>query len=444
MRHSFKTAICIALACACLTAVGASAAGCKSKAVSPIDLTPLSVYMANDWYLGTTTAQGDTVSDTFDLMQVFVTASDFAYSGDNLSIVGTTAVVTGSGQGVLTFRRDGADEALNVYVKDAVNVTTEAQLRKHLANSDSIVLQADIAAQGSDDICVKSDIYGNGHRFEAYSIVSKQDSCFYMDGPQIRIQDLHVIGKAVDPNDETVKLEDFEGFGALFNLDDAYYDGHSVLQNCIGENGHKIVVLRGIQITIEGCIFRNAADAIIASETTENNTGSQITLRNNVLANAVVAGFLFWGVGKANESSQQTLTIEGFLDIYNWKSSENAKLMPGTEAAAGLVNGLIPGELKKEEYAHYFYKDGGNKYVHFGLVTVWTGDMKCDNTPTIVGLDAVGIYKKDFPLPPAAGIVVRRCDLYGYDSAGTPPIKPTDKITDNPDLYQELRNGRAA
>ena len=44
---------------------------------------------------------------------------------------------------------------------------------------------------------------------------------------------------------------------------------------------------------------------VIASETTENNTGSQITLRNNVLANAVVAGCLFWGVGKANESSQQ-------------------------------------------------------------------------------------------------------------------------------------------
>lgn len=444
MRTKNKLLLCMLVATVLVGIVAVAFTGC-SKTISPIDLTPVSVFMDQDYYIGT--------GNTLDLSAAFPGATGFAYEGDNATVDGTTMTATAEGEGSLSFTdANGTAVTKKLYAVDGMNVFTEEEIRAQIAAGKNMVLHADIETTGKESFEMDElSFYGNGHVMIVNSIIVNEGA-FVATKKGLHLQDLQVIGKKVVEGDGS-KLEDFEEYGALVDISaedadikvgDAWGYHPSVVKNCVLENGKKLMWLDGVNLTVEGCILRNAADAIIASRTS-GKTGSTVTLKNNVLINSVVAGFLFCGWNAAEEDSQQTLNIEGFLDIYNWKSTDNAKLMPSNEDFAFIVNGLVKKEMNKKEYQPYIHKEGGKDYVHIGIVRLATDKLK-QQTPTINGLENANLEEKNFPIPKAAmdlGIV-KTCILYSFPNDGNPPIGPTATIADNPNIYQELRNGRNA
>ena len=445
MRTKNKLLLCMLVATVLVGIVAVAFTGC-SKTVSPIDMTPASVFMDQDYYIGT--------GNTLDLSAAFPGANGFAYEGDNATVDGNTMTATEEGEGSLSFTdANGTAVTKKLFAVDGMNVTTEEEIRAQLKDSKNVVLHADIETTGKESFQMDDlSFYGNGHVMMVNSIVV-EEGAFVATEKGLHLQDLQIIGKKVVEGDGS-KLEDFEEYGALVDItaEDAsikkdgdvweYYP--SVIKNCILENGKKLVWLDGVNLTMEGCILRNAADAIIASRTSKK-TGSTITLENNVLVNSVVAGFLFCGWSEAAEDSQQTLNIKGFLDIYNWKSTDNAKLMPSNEDFAFFINELVKKEMNKKEYEPYIHNEGGKKYVHVGIIRLATTGLPSQD-PVITGLENANLEEKDFPIPQGAKSlgIVNTCILYSFPNDGNPPIGPTATIADNPNLYQELRNGRSA
>ena len=196
---------------------------------------------------------------------------------------------------------------------------------------------------------------------------------------------------------------------------------------------------------MEGCIVRNASDSTISIETNANG-GSKIVMKNNVIANSLTAGIVLWGytsVGKKNDYANPAkfvdLTIEGFLDIYNWKDSENAAIMPATESLADTVNGMVAKEINKDEYDHFFYHKNGKKYVHLGMIVLATTGLK-ENKAKINNMDKVDFVTREFPLPKVAEAFCHTCKVIGYENKIG--IEPDATIGDNPKIYEELRYGR--
>lgn len=448
-----KILLILLVVCVALTSLVGLVA-CK-KSQTKITMVNLDVYMENDYYLGTETNG----SDKFDLSSVFAGATDFAYEGDEITISGTTATVVKEGEGKLTFTQDGATVEKNLFVVEGNNVSTEDELRTSLnVDKKNVVLQADIKTTKKESFMTYGKVYGNGHVVDSTDTsVPGGADVFVAEGPDMSawIQDLRIIGVRKAEGEEIV-LEDFASRGALISIvsDSVGSSGDylpSYIKNCVLENGHKLISLYGANVTIEGCILHNSSDALIASGT-DYRKGSTVTLKNNVLSTSIVCGFLFYGYngdnGGTKENSQQTLNIEGFLDIYNWKSTDGITLMPPNETLASFVNGKVQEEITDEKFAGYL-KTGsdGNKYVHSGII-ILASNKKVAQNPTINGAEAIGYTKKDFPLPGwAKNIAAHVCELLSYDETkdiSEYAVQPTDQLTNDIEMYKELRYGRTA
>lgn len=449
-----KILLILLVVCVALTSLVGLVA-CK-KSQTKITMVNLDVYMENDYYLGTETKG----SDKFDLSSVFTGATNFAYDGDEITLSGTTATVVGEGEGKLTFTQDGATVEKNLFVVEGRNVSTEDELRQALnVDKKNVVLQADIKTTKKESFMTYGKVYGNGHVVDSTDTsVPGGADVFTAQGPDMSlwIQDLRIIGVRKEEGAEII-LEDFASRGALISIvsDKVGASGDylpSYIKNCVLENGHKLINLYGANVTIEGCILHNSSDALIASGT-DHRKGSTVTLKNNVLATSIVCGYLFYGYNgeKGNEGKpecQQTLNIEGFLDIYNWKSTNGITLMPPNETLASTVNKMVRDQITDPKFSKYL-KTGsdGNKYVHAAII-VLASNSKVIQTPTINGADSIGYTKKDFPIPAwAKRIAAHTCDLWAYDESKNVSeyaVQPTDQLENDLEMFKELRYGRTA
>ena len=167
-------------------------------------------------------------------------------------------------------------------------------------------------------------------------------------------------------------------------------------------------------------------------------------MRNNVIANSMTAGIVLWGwtnVGKSQECYVD-LTVEGFLDIYNWKDSKHAKLMPNTEDLADTVNGLVESEMDKAKYDQFFYKYKDQKWVQTGMIILATGKLEA-NKAQFHGLEEIGFEIREFPLPSLAKAFCKTCKVVGYGTdKNKVGIQPDAKMSDNVYLMSDLRYGR--
>lgn len=455
-RIFMKKKIILALLVICIVATAMIGLVACKKTTTKIIMTNLDVYMENDFYIGTQTKG----SNTFDFVTAFEGATNFAYDSDELTLSGSKATINAAGEGKLTFTQNGATVEKNLFVVDGENVYTEDELRTALnVDKKNVVIQADIATEKKESFMTYGKVYGNGHVIDSTKTSVKGGAdVFVAEGPDMSawIQDLRIIGVKKNEGDEVI-LEDFAARGALISIvsDKVGESGDylpSYIKNCILENGHKLISLYGANVTIEGCILRNSSDALIASGT-DHRKGSTVTLKNNVLSTSIVCGFLFYGYngdGGGNKNKpecQQTLNIEGFLDIYNWKSTDGITLMPPNEALADLVNSNVQKQITDSKFAAYL-KTGsdGNKYVHAGIIILAT-NKSVVQTPTINGAEAVGFTTKAFPIPSWAKLFAHTCELLSYDEKqeiSSYAVQPTDKVENNIEMFKELRYGRKA
>ena len=370
----------------------------------------------------------------------------------NATLEGSVITVTAGGDIEVTYVPEGATESKVQVIKgiEGVNVSDWNSFVSAINSSKDPVVQADLTSSGSKAVEIKdSTIYGNAYEIVVNSIVkgnvdNRGENGFVVRGNSKAVFiDAHISGYKYKEG-EAVILENCEGYGQL--IDATNNDNNSrpsvTLNHCVLENSQKMVYVKGADLVVEGTIMRNGADALLAAET-GSVKGANVTVKNSVFANSVVCGIILCGwTAASNNDSYCTLNLEGFVDIYNWKSRDTAKLMPATEGwYVGVVNDLVQGELGKEKYNSYFSKGSdGNDYVHFGIVVLATGDLKANNSK-VNGAEGAGLVKKSFPLPGIAATIAHTCILYGIDPKNI-TIEPTAKMEDNTNLQHELIYGR--
>lgn len=454
--------------------------GCaKVNPPPPINVENLEVWMENDFYVGSLTyVDGLKKSNEINLSGIFDPSYELIpleHSGKaNLS--GTLLTITGEGKFKIKILQNKEHVyTANVHiVKDGINVFNFEQFYYATRNADPVVLQADIVLQdprtlvnplippldkkNPESLDIVNNIYGNGHVIDASAVVSKMryegkkciggaNALDCSKATDITLQDFKITGKVL-PSEYQLDLQEFNNYGCLINIDGVAGFKPSVnLKNIIAENSHKVIFMNACIVNMEGCIVRNASDSTISIET-NGEGGSKVVMKNNVIANSLTAGVVLWGyqsVGSKedynNPAKFVNLTIEGFLDIYNWKDSETTTIMPATESMADLVNSEVAKEINKAEYNHFFYHKNGKKYVHLGMIVLATGvpGLK-ENKAVINKMNDVNFVTREFPLPGFAKAFCHTCKVIGYDSKID--IEPESTIGDNENLYKELRYGR--
>ena len=430
-----------------------AAISCKDDVSTAVDSAPINMKMDCNYYVGT--------EGTVDLSTA-LPGSDYAITATNATLSGSTLTVNGEGDFILTYKPTDKDAegikdgvvTLKMHAVNGVNVTDWAGLVSAIGEAKDVVIQKDLVSEGKDAVeMIDSTIYGNMKNVLVNSIVggtvkSRGGNAFNVaDGAKAVFKDIYFYGYQYEEGAEVI-LETCEGYGQIVNgiSTDNSKRTDITISHCVFENSQKMVYLKGaVDCTVDGTVMRNGADALLAAETC-NYDGVNLTVKNSVFANSVVCGIILCGWTEvANEKGYCTLNLEGFVDIYNWKSRTTAKLMPRTEGdfLYKLVNGLVQDELGKSKYDSYFTKgDDGEDYVHFGIVVLATGKLS-SNKSKINGLTGSGVQlvKKNFPLPPAAKAIVKTCDLYCIDNNNI-TIKPTESIDDNKALSFELIHGR--
>lgn len=274
-----------------------------------------------------------------------------------------------------------------------------------------------------------------------------------------------------------VKL--FSRYGSLVDLSGTVEAQVPVLiKHCVIENGAKVLHVEAADLELEGSIIRNAADTAI-SVATYANKGSYILSRNNVVANSLTGGILFYCFDDKIDASNakatwNTLEIEegSFLDIYNWKAEKGLAFLPETEGFADIANPIAGTEIPKTQYDALKGKDAeGNKYIHFAIIKIRTGGGLPQNGSQVIGAENIGYttsrqngFEKGFPIPSIAGAIMKELEVWGYygndgnktgqicdvwptDSIGGLHHSATEETEGKMDMalfYKELRDGRQA
>lgn len=403
------------------------------------NLQPIEWVIADTWY------NNDERVNSIDINMLFGKnyVNNAVYTSKNENIIsfnGNTATIQSLGKATLVQTVGENSKEFECKVISGVNVTNLQQLLKAV-NDDKIVTaqQKDIAIPITNSLKLTTDYYGNGYKLIR---VNNEDGgnyyynrLFDISGISVAIRDAHLIGKKIEPN-ETFTLGEFGIGGILIGFDSADgIRGGGIVENCILENAQRLIFLNQSDVNIKGCFMRNAADACVSVETSTGK-GCNLTMENNVVMDASVAGILFWSSNKnADKDNFANLTVKGFLDIYNWKGMDSAQIVPNSEGIASTVNPIIASALNGNQYDSYMYFIGEKKYIHCGIVAI---SMSGQNSPVIKGMES-GYVNRTFPLPSLAKPFIQTCRVIGYDK--DPRILP-EKTPDFTTIFADLREGR--
>ena len=444
--------------------------GCADKRQPvEIDAENLSVWMDNEYYIGTKTyTTGVNTDNKFDSSKVLGNNSDvkLCEARSAATVTGSSGANNDTGTAKLDVTdADGKKVTKKITFVEGINAYTYPEFVYAVVSKKPVVVHDNfemipardienpvITVPEQDYLDIQASIYGNGYVFDAYKIAGYGEglpgsvvlSCSKSD--DIVLQDFKITGRVLE-EDETLDLTSLERYGVLINVDgDNSFRPKVTMKNLIVENSHKNIYFNNCDVTMQGCIVQNASDSTISIET-NNEKGANIVLRNNVIANSMTAGIVLWGWTDTGDYKTQNkfvdLTVEGFLDIYNWKDSKHAKLMPNTEDLADTVNGLVESEMDKAKYDQFFYKYKDQKWVQTGMIILATGGLK-ENKAEFHGLENIGFEIREFPLPSAAKLFCKTCKVVGYGTDGNKVgVQPDAKISDNVYLMSDLRYGRS-
>lgn len=428
----------------------------------------VATYIGTTSYLGAdTTEKGNTV-ELGDLFKD-ATAMTITEGANVISISGTTITVNAVGEAKVDVTIDGKPfKEQSIIVVDGVNVFDYAQLKAASVDVSvkNIILQADIdyatKSQGGASIELKANLYGNTHKVDGtnytkdyevfkasgYNNAWTSDTMFKLLANDIEINGVHVRGKDLNKKaDETWEHDEYSDGGELINIENLE---NIVIKNCVLEKAFKCVWMKESSVTIEGTLLREVGDGCISMETT-NDKANKLTLKNNIIISPQVAGVIIYNLGNATPVPAE-ITIDGFLDVYNWKNKDTAALMPITEKGlATIVNNLIGRELEKSDYHSMMVQDNdGDYWLHIAIVVLSSGHgglneplingqkMKSGNTKeTITGVSGDDNYvKRELPFGAFSSLLgefgIKTANMIGYEiSPNTKEMKP-----ENPNLIE--------
>lgn len=392
--------------------------------------------------------------------------------------------------------------------KDAVNVHDIAQLKYVVDSRRTVaVLQNDIYPK--EKLTLGMSIYGNGYVYHGESLNLDGNDPKNMDADIIYIRDDHV---PVNPDGTTIQdelvFDDFTVQGAE-SIEDAKNKGNCIYLREIKKiklrfrymqlkNAHRGLMTGATkELTIEGCILGDVYESCIFTFYPPDGNrikefGSmdypKITLKNNVFKTSLCPSIMFTvdDMEEAfNDNVTPHLSIEGFMDVYNWKVADQfgdsiVELIfsaLGVSGKAGnqgitmlkdIVGGVFNDWLSTDAFQGVVYTHDGVDYVSMGafglgtmfvansdLVNIEEGSGVClsklplayededgELVPYVDAIEGVNeiIIRFVFDLDTSEYNIYHDSFLiYNDFSEGEPEISPGDPVPNSYELYARLR-----
>jgi len=366
-----------------------------------------------------------------------------------------------------------SDNAINVYNFDQL-------IRANDSKTNILVLQDSIDSHYQ--VRLNNSLYGNGFKVsaEVRQCENKEDTSriffySYDEDPRhydsldtLVVEDIILEGRAEYEKATHVGLDNFR------------MPNKVVFRHIVARNLHTgIAIGRSKDTLVEGCIlgdnYKHAITTVYTSE--EANSGVRVTLRNNVFKMSEgPAGIIVsaeFNPDDFNKSVVPEFVVEGFLEIYNWKTE--AQIAPAFNvfnidkmdylsayvdpvALNNLVNDSIAELIKSEKMAHLFYTDkNGDRYGSMGIfilgalfkpdkdkITIKDENIILSTLPlSNVGGRAGSMIDFINALTERNGMKINNeCYIIGYNFAGREPkVKPGEPVPQNFELYKRLQSG---
>lgn len=364
-------------------------------------------------------------------------------------------------------------------VMGAWNVTTYDDMVAKIKEGKDVVVHAKEFTMTTEigTITLKSNLYANGLLLDAEAVGKAGSAAIVIPANEERIlvSDLYVTGKKELDKDDTIKT--FNNYSAMIHIkgDDNNNTAKARLKHCFLENGHKVLHIESAaDVEVEGCIIRNAADTTVSIGTFAN-AKNKVYMKNNVIASSLTSGVNVYcysndiNAGNADTAWGEVI-FDGFLDVYNWKSTNNLAFIPDSEGEfiASIANNVAGMEIRpldkntefkvtleeenpdfdpNEKESNKNPKMVKNQYIHLAITKIATAKNISTNDTVIRFIndtvkDRNQLQEAKLPLPDAAKIIIKEGYAWGYFNNNNGQVKIHDTITSNKNIFKELVNGR--
>ena len=393
--------------------------------------------------------------------------------------------------------------SVNVYTWDEMYWSV-CNMNRDIIMQSAITVPDEVFAANNADvdaIDMRSSMYGNGFLFQMTGVAPHDklsvfgiEGHFYhfMKGQQtvsgevydrgIVFEDMRISG--MPTMDELVKISE-QGKSSYFFCR-SWSSEKITYRYCQIYNCTKGVHAHGSDLfTLEGCIIGDnyTTGGELAYSVANYNSGCKLVLKNNVFKTSRGPSLMISPRQLVDEVLNQSITpyisVEGFLDVYNWKTRKQLPDVFSTTVGT-MVSAYIPSSLldvpeivsnamtevmNNEIYDDLFFNYAGEQYISLAVTVL---GLMCTATPDRITIaDGTGMASFEMPLHDANGtplgelknlesLIPSIGNLIGNAtvakmkishnpviicpdfSTGSPNIMPGEQIPNDRELYDRL------
>ena len=393
--------------------------------------------------------------------------------------------------------------SVNVYTWDEMYWSV-CNMNRDIIMQSAITVPDEVFAANNADvdaIDMRSSMYGNGFLFQMTGVAPHDklsvfgiEGHFYhfMKGQQtvsgevydrgIVFEDMRISG--MPTMDELVKISE-QGKSSYFFCR-SWSSEKITYRYCQIYNCTKGVHAHGSDLfTLEGCIIGDnyTTGGELAYSVANHNSGCKLVLKNNVFKTSRGPSLMISPRQLVDEVLNQSITpyisVEGFLDVYNWKTRKQLPDVFSTTVGT-MVSAYIPSSLldvpeivsnamtdvmNNEIYDNLFFNYAGEQYISLAVTVL---GLMCTATPDRITIaDGTGMASFEMPLHDANGtplgelknvesLIPSIGNLIGNAtvakmkishnpviicpdfSTGSPNIMPGEQIPNDRELYDRL------
>ena len=393
--------------------------------------------------------------------------------------------------------------SVNVYTWDEMYWSV-CNMNRDIIMQSAITVPDEVFAANNADvdaIDMRSSMYGNGFLFQMTGVAPHDklsvfgiEGHFYhfMKGQQtvsgevydrgIVFEDMRISG--MPTMDELVKISE-QGKSSYFFCR-SWSSEKITYRYCQIYNCTKGVHAHGSDLfTLEGCIIGDnyTTGGELAYSVANHNSGCKLVLKNNVFKTSRGPSLMISPRQLVDEVLNQSITpyisVEGFLDVYNWKTRKQLPDVFSTTVGT-MVSAYIPSSLldvpeivsnamtevmNNEIYDDLFFNYAGEQYISLAVTVL---GLMCTATPDRITIaDGTGMASFEMPLHddngtplgelknlesliPSIGSLIGNATVAKMKishnpviicpdfSTGAPNIMPGEQIPNDRELYDRL------
>ena len=329
--------------------------------------------------------------------------------------------------------------SVNVYTWDEMYWSV-CNMNRDIIMQSAITVPDEVFAANNADvdaIDMRSSMYGNGFLFQMTGVAPHDklsvfgiEGHFYhfMKGQQtvsgevydrgIVFEDMRISG--MPTMDELVKISE-QGKSSYFFCR-SWSSEKITYRYCQVYNCTKGVHAHGSDLfTLEGCIIGDnyTTGGELAYSVANYNSGCKLVLKNNVFKTSRGPSLMISPRQLVDEVLNQSITpyisVEGFLDVYNWKTRKQLPDVFSTTVGT-MVSAYVPSSLldvpeivsnamtevmNNEIYDDLFFNYAGEQYISLAVTVL---GLMCTTTPDRITIaDGTGMASFEMPLRDANG-----------------------------------------